>query len=261
MEPLRRQKAGRTARFASTVAVTAGVLLLAAASPARSQNPEMRPVPPEPEQVQTFFLKNVSNQNDINDIQTDLRNVLPRTKIYGIATENAITLRGTPEDLATAQKLITELDRPKKIYRITYNITELDGGKRLGSHNVSLLVADGRGGGNGSGTFKQGTRVPIVTGSTGTGSDITTQVQYVDVGLNLDARAYGPELRTKIEQTSVSDEKSSAGIQDPVIRQTTLEGTSPLGSGKSVVLGSIDMPDSTHQQQISVTAELLPQHD
>ena len=213
-------------------------------------------MPPEPGQVQTFFLKNVTTPNDLNDIQTDLRNVLSRARIYGIVSENAITLRGTPEDLATAQKLIAELDRPKKIYRVTYIITELDEGKRLSSRSVSVLVTTGS-----KGTLRQGTRVPIITGSSGTGSDITSQVQYVDVGLNLEAAVYGSQVRTKIEQTSVSDEKSNAGIQDPLIRQTTLEGTAPLGSGKPVTIGAIDMPGSTHQQQISVTADLLPSQD
>ncbi len=238
------------------ISTAIAALLLAAASQANSQNPEMRPVPPEPGQVRTFFLKNVSNQNDINDIQTDLRNVLPRTKIYGIATENAITLRGTPEELETAQKLIAELDRPKKIYRVTYTITELDGGKRLTARNISVLVSD-----YGKGILKQGTKVPIATGASGSSSDVTTQFQYVDVGLNLEASAYGSELRTKIEQSSVADEKSSVGPQDPVVRQTSLEGTSPLAAGKSVVLGAMDIPGTTHQQQISVTTELLPQQE
>ncbi len=247
MEPLHPPKARRIVRFASILAVTASALLFIASSRAQENQPK-----PQPE-VQTFFLKNAASQNDLNDVQTALRNTLARARIYGIATENAITVSGTPEELASAQKLITELDRPKKIYRVTYTISEFDGGKRVNSRGVSVLV-----GAYGKGILKQGTRVPIVTGSTGTGSDITSQVQYIDLGINIEASAYGSELHTKIEQTSLSDEKSSASIQDPLIRQTMIEGASPLGSGKPVIIGTIDMPGSTHQQQISVTAELLP---
>lgn len=253
MGPLLLQKAGRGVRFASMLAVAAGALLFAGASHAQ----ENQPTPSRPQPVvQTFFLKNATSVNDLNDVQTDLRNVLSRARIYGVSTENAITVSGTPEDLTVAQKLIAELDRPKKIYRVTYTIAELDGGKHLSSRSVSVLVSE-----HGKGTLRLGTRVPIVTGSTGSAANLTSEVQYIDVGLNLEASAYGSELRTKVEQTSMSDEKSTAGIQDPVIRQTVVEGTSPLGSGRSVNLGSMDMPGSTHQQQISVSAEPLPQQE
>ena len=55
----------------------------------------------------------------------------------------------------------------------------------------------------------------------------TTQCEYQDVGLNLDATLEGSgdglRLRTKIEQTSVADEKSNVGIQDPLLHQAVLE--------------------------------------
>lgn len=251
MEPLLLQKAGRGARFAWILAVTSGAVLFAG----RCNAQENQPTPPKPQPVvQTFSLKNATSANDLNDVQTDLRNVLSRARIYGVATDNAITVSGTQEDVAIAQRLIAELDQPKKIYRVTYTITELDGSKRLSSRSVAVLVSE-----HGKSTLRLGTRVPIVTGATGTGSDVTTQVQYIDVGLNVEASAYGSELRTKVEQTSMSDEKSTASIQDPLIRQTTIEGISPLGSGKPVKLGTMDMPGSGHQQQISVSAELLSQ--
>jgi hypothetical protein len=47
---------------------------------------------------------------------------------------------------------------------------------------------------------------------------------YVDVGMNFDATldefANGVRLNSKVEQLSVADEKSGAGAQDPIIRQT-----------------------------------------
>jgi hypothetical protein len=87
-------------------------------------------------------------------------------------------------------------------------------------------------------------------------------VQYLDVGLNIDATldAYsdGLRLHTKVEQSSVvADEKSGMGTQDPVVRQTTLEGVSTLVQGKPVVLGALDMPGSTRRQEIEVISELV----
>jgi len=64
-------------------------------------------------------------------------------------------------------------------------------------------------------------------------------------------------LHTKVEQSKVADEKSTVGIQDPVIRQTTLDATSTLAPGKPVVLGTIDVPGSTRKQEIEVVSELV----
>lgn len=251
MTLLRMQKARRGVRLACGSLAMAVLIATASARCLHAQSPD-HPLPPQPGQIHTFFLKNISDLNEILDIQTAHRNMLPNSKIYAESTENAITIRSTQEDLDAAQKLIAELDRPKQAYRVTYTISEMDNGKRISSHSVSVVVPA-----NGKGIVKQGKRVPIVTGSSGTGSDVTTQVQYVDVGMNLEANAMGPQLRTKIEQSAVGEEKPVVGAQDPVIDQTMFEGTSPLEATRPVVLGTIDVPGSTHQQQISVTSELL----
>jgi type II secretory pathway component GspD/PulD (secretin) len=228
----------------------------AQAKPEDTQPSETKPAAqPAPETVRTIFLTNVSEQNDFNDIQTDLRNVLPKAKIYGIQTQNAITLRATAEDMETAQKLIADLDRPRKLYRLTYTITDFDGGKRIGSQEFTLLVVSGE-----RSTFKQGSRVPIVTGTTD-GQPQGTQVQYQDVGLSIEARVNGSpdalDLHTKIEQSSLAEEKPVASAQDPVVRQTALDESSVLSLGKPLVLGSLDLPGTQRSQEIEVLAELV----
>ena len=63
--------------------------------------------------VRTFYLSNVSQQNDLNDIQTTLRNVLPNAKLFAVQSQNAIVIRGSPDELMLARSLITSLDMPK----------------------------------------------------------------------------------------------------------------------------------------------------
>ncbi len=63
--------------------------------------------------VQTFYLTNVAQQNDLNDIQTGLRNVFTTAKLYGIPSQNAIIMRGTPDELLLAGKLINDLDKAR----------------------------------------------------------------------------------------------------------------------------------------------------
>ena len=63
--------------------------------------------------VQTFYLANAWQQNDLNDVQTALRNVLPNSKVYGVASQNAIVMRATPDELLLAQKLVSDLDKAR----------------------------------------------------------------------------------------------------------------------------------------------------
>lgn len=258
--PLKRK---RIERLATTAGVTAVIFTLAFMLPApaaNAQTEEQRPAAspqPTPEVVQTIFLKNVPEQNVLNDIQTDMRNILPRAKIYGVQSQNAITMKATPEDLETAMKLVADLDRPKPLYRLTYTITDFDSGKRAGSQNYVILAVLGQ-----RSIFKQGNRVPIVTGSYDSEvRNSNTQVQYQDVGLSIDATVDGsPDgltLRTKIEESSLAGEKSATAAQDPVVHQVVLQETSELTQGKRLALGSLDIPGTAQSQQIEVTAELV----
>lgn len=65
------------------------------------------------EAVQTFYLTNAWQQNDLTDVQTAIRNVLPNTHAYGVASQNAIVVRGTPDELLLVEKLVNDLDRAR----------------------------------------------------------------------------------------------------------------------------------------------------
>jgi type II secretory pathway component GspD/PulD (secretin) len=211
----------------------------------------------EPQIYQTFFLVNAAQQNDLNDLQTDLRNLLPNARIYGMPSQNAISLRATAEDMAQAQKVIAELDRPKKVYRLIYTIKETDGGKEVGTRRYSLIATSGA-----RAEFKQGNRVPVTTGSYDKDtSTAKSEVTYIDVGLSIDAHlekySDGVRLETKIGQSAVAEERSGLGLQDPLIRSTELDTTSTLELGKPLALGSIDVPGSAHSEEIAVVAEFV----
>lgn len=233
------------------------VIALAFSSLAASAQTQSGETKSNPETYQTLYLSNVAQQSDANDVQTDLRNMLPRARMYYVVSQNAISIRGTTEDIQTAQKVLSEVDRARKIYRLTYSIVESDSGKSVGTRRVSLVVLSG-----GRTELKQGDRVPIITGKLDAeASSANAQVQYVDVGLTIEASLEpsenGVHLHTRIEQSSLADEKASSAAQDPVIRQTTLEGVSSLVAGKPLALGSIDIPGTTHREEIEVVAEPL----
>jgi len=250
------KKYATISRRAAALRMLGGVTLMLSAgiAGAQTQPAEAKPVSST---YETIFLTYATQQNDLNDIQTDLRNLLPKTKVYGMPSQHAISLWATPEDMALARKVISELDRVKKVYRLTYTITDLENGKRVGSNHYALVVSAGD-----RSEFKQGSKVPIMTGSYDTGTTTSnSQVQYLDVGLsieaNLDAYGDGLRVRSKVSQSSVSEEKSGIGAQDPMIHQTQLEATANLEAGKPVALGSLDLPGGTRKQEIEVVSELV----
>ena len=75
--------------------------------------------------VQTFYLSNAWQQNDLNDVQTALRNVLPSAKVYGVASQNAIVMRATPDELLLAQKLVNDLDKARPEVVVDIGVLEV----------------------------------------------------------------------------------------------------------------------------------------
>jgi len=247
--------------FWMTLAVTLiGVSASAQTAAAAEVQKEPAVARSNPEFVQkTFYLTNVSQQNEGNEIVNAVRNLLdPHARVFFVPNQNALVVSTTPDQLAVAQKLISDLDRPKKTYRLTYKITETEGGKRIGTQHFTMVVVTGQ-----RTVLKQGDKVPIVTGSITEGTSTKSQVTYLDVGMNFDATldefVNGVRLRTRVEQLSVAEERSGVGVQDPIIRQTTLEGTSFLSLGKPLMLGSLDIPDSTRHLDLGVVMEQVVQ--
>jgi hypothetical protein len=146
------------------------------------------------------------------------------------------------------------LKAPAKSYRLTYTITETDSGKPAGTQHYTVIVLSG-----GRTTLKQGSKIPVATGSYNSGSNAETQFTYLDVGLNIDASldeaVDGMRLHTKIEQSSVGSTVTISGVNEPMIRQTVLDNITALTPGKPVMLGTLDIPDSTRRMDIEVLLE------
>ena len=218
-------------------------------------------------ETQIFYLKYAAQASEANEFYTALRNMLPAdSKSYLVPSQNTIIIRSTPDNLALAQKNINDLDRPRKIYRLTYTVTDMDGARRVGSQRFALVGASGQ-----QATLKQGSKVPIATGSYNatatTGPNAApagaqTQITYLDVGMNFAVTpttvADGISLKTDVEQLSVADEKSGVGPEDPIIKQTSLKSVLFVPPGKPLMIGSVDLPGTTHRLDIEVTAEQLP---
>jgi type II secretory pathway component GspD/PulD (secretin) len=210
-------------------------------------------------QVKVIDLKFVGQQNDANEILVAVRNIAdPSTKVYLLASQNAIVIATYPQAITRIEALIRSLDRPRPTYRLTFTVTDFDGTTKTSMRHYSLVDASGQ-----RVTMKQGRKVPVVTGKydkDSAGSEI--QFTYLDVGMNFDVTvnpyAGGLMMKSKIEQSSVGQETSEIGPHEPIVHQTVIEGVASFALGKPLNIGSLEVPDSNKHTEISVVAEALP---
>jgi general secretion pathway protein D len=77
--------------------------------------------------VQTFYLANPAQQSDANEIYTAIRQLLPpEVKSFFIASQNAIVMRGSSDDLGLAQKILNDLDRARPEVVVDVAILEVN---------------------------------------------------------------------------------------------------------------------------------------
>ena len=210
--------------------------------------------------LKTFYFNSVTaGSPEEGDIVFAVRSILGSSHASAVPVNSldAIVIQGTPDELGTAQKIIDDLDKPKKTYRLTYTVTEMDGTKRIGAQHFAMVLIPGQ-----RTTLNESSKVPIVTSSY---PGAQTQFTYIDVGMTFDATVTelgkGVRLQSKVTQASAAapEESSPEGkvsvAGQPVRRETSLEGASFLTLGKPMVLGSMDLPGSTRHLEVEVLME------
>jgi len=215
-------------------------------------------------QTKTIFLKNVINSNDANEIMVAVRNSFdPSLKVYLLNSQNALVVTTYPEEFARVEALVRALDLPRKTYRVTYTLTELDAGKTVSTQHFSVLVGDGD-----YTSMKEGNKIPIATGTYANGvaatspsSEIQTQFTYLDVGMNFNTSITVTGntvlLKSKVEDSSLDQPVTIAGVTEPVVRQSVLDGQSVLTLDKPFMLGTIDIPNTARHMDIAVLVEQI----
>lgn len=63
--------------------------------------------------MKTFYLRNVSSTSELQEAASTLRGILDLNRIQLIPTQNAMVLRGTSDQLVLAEKLLSDIDKPK----------------------------------------------------------------------------------------------------------------------------------------------------
>jgi general secretion pathway protein D len=84
--------------------------------------------------LKTFYLTNLSQPTELQDVVNAIRAVLDVQRVQQLLSQNALVVRGTPDQIALAEKLVEDLDkaRPEVIVDIAVMQVSKDRSRTLG---------------------------------------------------------------------------------------------------------------------------------
>ncbi len=107
--------------------VTPNTIFVAADTPAKRKELEQSV-------LKTFYLQNLSQPTELQDVVNAIRAVLDVQRVQQLLSQNALVVRGTPDQIALAEKLVEDLDkaRPEVIVDIAIMQVSKDRSRTLG---------------------------------------------------------------------------------------------------------------------------------
>ena len=107
--------------------VTTNTIFIAADNPAKRKELEQSV-------LKTFYLSNISQPTELQDVVNAIRAVLDVQRVQQLISQNAVIVRGTPDQVALAQKIVDDLDKahPEVIVDIAIMQVSRDRSRTLG---------------------------------------------------------------------------------------------------------------------------------
>jgi general secretion pathway protein D len=210
--------------------VTPNTIFVAQDNPAKRKDVEQNV-------IKTFYLANLSQPTEVQDVVNALRQILEISRIQPLVSQGALVVRGTPDQIALASKLVGDLDRakPEVVVDIAIMQVSRDKAHTLGiSPPTSATVA-----------LQQNINTTTTTGTTGAGNTGTiTQGSGSANSINLNALANlnATDFQVTISPataTALFTDSSTKLIQNPQIRAVEGQKASlKIGDRVPVATGS-----------------------
>ena len=183
--------------------------------------------------IKTFYLSNLSQPTELQDVVNAMRTILEVSRIQQLPSQGAIVVRGTPDQVALAQKLVDDLDKAKPEVLIDVAIMQVsrDKAHTLGINPpTSVTVA-----------LQNNVNTTPTGSGTGTGTS-TTSSSTTGINLNTIANLNATDFQVTIPAataTALLSDSNTKIIQNPQIR--ALDGqkaTLKIGDRVPVATGS-----------------------
>jgi len=207
--------------------VTPNTIFIAADNPAKRKEVEQSV-------IKTFYLSNLSQPTELQDVVNALRQILEIQRIQPLPSEGAIVVRGTPDQIALAQKLVSDLDRSKPEVVVDIAVMQIsrDKNRTLGiSPPTSMSVQ---------------LQPNVITNptTTPTGGTTTTPTTSTTNGINLNSLASlnATDFQVTISQATVTalfSDTNTKLIQNPQLRSVDgQKATLKIGDRIPIATGS-----------------------
>ena len=210
--------------------VTPNTIFVAADTPAKRKELEQSV-------IRTFYLNNLSQPNELQDLVNILRTLLDTQRLQQFPSQQAIVVRGTPDQIAMAQKLIEDLDKskPEVVVEVAIMQVTRDKLRNLGINPPSSVSV----------SLQQSNATQNTTSVTGTAGNTATATSGTNTGSitlntlgNLNATNFSVTIPSATANFLMSD-SSSKLIQQPEIRASDGQKASlKIGERVPVATGS-----------------------
>jgi general secretion pathway protein D len=202
--------------------VTSNTIFVAQDNPAKRKELEQNV-------IKTFYLSNLSQPTELQDVVNAMRTILEVSRIQQLPSQGAIVVRGTPDQMALAQKLVDDLDKakPEVVVEVAVMQVSRDKMRNLGINPPT------------SATVQLQPNINTTTTSTNT---TNTSSNSNGINLNTLANLNATDFQVTIPQataTALLSDSNTRLIQNPQIR--ALDGqkaTLKIGDRVPVATGS-----------------------
>jgi general secretion pathway protein D len=208
--------------------VTPNTIFVAQDNPAKRKDVEQNV-------IKTFYLANLSQPTEVQDVVNALRQILEISRIQPLVSQGALVVRGTPDQIALATKLVGDLDRskPEVVVDIAIMQVSRDKAHTLGINPpTSTTVA-----------LQQNVNTTTTTTTNGTTTtNPTTSSGGNTINLNALANLNATDFQVTITPatlTALATDSSTKLIQNPQIRAVDGQKASlKIGDRVPVATGS-----------------------
>jgi general secretion pathway protein D len=206
--------------------VTSNTIFVAQDNPAKRKELEQSV-------LKTFYLQNLSQPTELQDVVNAIRAVLDVQRVQQLLSQNALVVRGTPDQIALAEKLVEDLDkaRPEVVVDIAVLQISKDKSRTLGLLPPSSATVQLQSNINTTPTTSTTGTTTTSTSTSGTGLELNT------LG-NLNATDFQVTIGTA-NLSAVMGDSDTKMLQNPQVRALdNQKATLKIGERVPVATGS-----------------------
>jgi general secretion pathway protein D len=189
--------------------------------------------------IKTFYLANLSQPTELQDVVNALRQILEISKIQPLNSQGALVVRGTPDQIALAEKLVGDLDkaRPEVIVEVAVMQVSRDKVHTLGINPPTSATIALQNNITNTTTGTNPTTTTTTTSNTSGTTGTPNQVNLNRLG-NLNATDFTVTI-SPLTATALFTDTNTKLIQNPQIRAVDGQKASlKIGDRVPVATGS-----------------------